>query len=618
MKKLILLFFLLYSSTHFLDAQKAPIKYGKVDISDLEMQSYTPDTSAPAVILCQYGYFDSRHFEFRYLIRIKILKKEGLFWANHIFPMPENTTIRGITFNLENGVVVETKLKKESIFKEKVYEDNYRYRVAMPNVIVGSVLDIDFRYVGFPYEWKFQETIPVKWSELIIESSPYITFRKNLYGYQKLDVSTDRRWVAKDMPAFKEEAYTNSVENYITKFEFDILYAGLLPYTTTWEAVRVLLEKSDHFGKTMEGNLFLNPIAKAIETKYSTDMDKMKAAFDTLKSIKWNEFENLFTTTPNLSYAYNKRIGNSADINLMLVSLLNKLGINSYPLLMSTREHGVIPFYPTLFKLNYVIAYAKIGNDIYTLDATEELLPFYLLPERALNNQGKLLLENHDISVDLKPKGKDRKLESYDLQLTENNSLTGSVKVIRYDYNAFNFRTKYKEFNSRDEYIENIENENGGSVIDKYVLYNQDSIYLPIRETYNIEFKNAVQSIADRLYITPLLYEKINENPFKIEERQYPVDFPYLTDLTYSYVYNIPDNYEIIELPSSVVVKLPENAASMLYNISKTTDVVSVTCKISINKNIFLSNEYSKIKEFYNQIIKKEAEPIVLRKIVYE
>jgi len=36
--------------------QKPPIKFGEVDMADLEMTFYPKDTSAPAVILCDYGY----------------------------------------------------------------------------------------------------------------------------------------------------------------------------------------------------------------------------------------------------------------------------------------------------------------------------------------------------------------------------------------------------------------------------------------------------------------------------------------------------------------------------------------------------------------------------------
>ena len=46
--------------------------------------------------------------------------------------------------------------------------DIYETSFAMPNVNVGSVIDIEFKYNGLPYIWNFQRLIPVRHSELII------------------------------------------------------------------------------------------------------------------------------------------------------------------------------------------------------------------------------------------------------------------------------------------------------------------------------------------------------------------------------------------------------------------------------------------------------------------
>jgi len=107
-------------------AQKAPVKFGNIDIRDLEMTTYHNDTTAPAVILCDYGYFDARNIMFTRIIRIKILKKEGYNWANRVFSTSSKSDIKGVTFNLVDGKIVETKLQSKSIFAEKVSGSNYR------------------------------------------------------------------------------------------------------------------------------------------------------------------------------------------------------------------------------------------------------------------------------------------------------------------------------------------------------------------------------------------------------------------------------------------------------------------------------------------------------------
>ena len=601
------------------NAQKAPVKFGKVDIEDLEMKVYEPDTSASAVVLCDYGYFDSQNFQFIRLLRIKILKKEGLKWADYSFPSSENTNLRAKTFNLENGEVVDDKLKSESIYKERITDDYYRYKVALPNVKVGSVVDIEYTHPLIPDVWYFQWVIPVRMSELRLESSTYIGFRKNYFGYVTLDYSDNWRWIAKNVPAFKEEAYTNSIENYISKFEFDIMSINIpgyyKEYTTSWEAVCKMLSESDYFGGALRGNLFLNSVAKDIEEKASTDLEKIKLAHEEVKKMKWDETERLFSTYTTLVTSYNKLIGNSADINLTLIALLNKMNINAHPVIISTRPNGLLPFYPTLEKLNYVIGYAKIGDTEYLLDATEELLPMGLLPKRCLNGTCRVLNGELSMPLSIEPAGKDKENVMYFLTLDDNLSLKGKLSCMRYDYAAFDFRKDYRSYAGEDQYLEAMENNYEGLRVNSMEINNLDSIYQPVSDNYEIEIKNAVNAIGDMLYISPMLHHQMEENPFKIDNRQYPVDYAYPIEKTYVFNYTIPENFEVVELPEPVMLKLPKNTATALYNVSQIGNNITITYKFSVNKALFVPAEYAHLKELYNLIIKKHAEPIILKRI---
>ncbi|MDP4209428.1 MAG: hypothetical protein Q8928_11505 [Bacteroidota bacterium] len=601
-------------------AQKAPVKFGKIDKEDLLMKVYPADTSAEAVVLCDYGYFDANQLQFTRTLRIKILKKEGEHWGDQIFPTSSKANIKGITYNLVNNEIVTDKLKSESIFKERVNDDYYRIRVAMPNVKEGSIIDLMFYFPGLPSEWKFQNEIPVKWSELVIEPNQYISFRKNFFGYESLSENSDMRWVAKNMPAFKKEPYMNSIENYITKFEIDILDINIpgyyKSYTTSWEAVNELLLNHEYFGKTLSGTMFLNSTAKEIEKKYTSPIEKMKAAFEAVKKVKWNEEKQIFTTNNLLNTAFNKKIGNSADINLILVQLLKKLDLDAYPVALSTRENGILsPVFPSYNKLNYVIAYTKIGEQPYLLDATEDLMPAGLIPERCVNWRGRIINSNKSEWVDLITDKKQKKITQYELKLEPENILTGKISAVRYDYSAFNFRKKYEKFNGQDEYLKDFEKTHTGLQVQSCKLSNADSIYLPLYENYDVKIKNYVSKSDNLLYINPMAYERITENPFKLEDRKYPVDFTYRTESTHMFKLSLPEGYEVSELPKSVIMRLPDNGASLTYQLSTNGNSVNLTCKLQINKTIFTEADYANLRSFYSEVVKKESESIVLKKI---
>ena len=135
-------------------SQEFDIEFGEIDKSDLEMTVYEPDSSASAVVLYDYGHsyfkFNKQDYNlqltFKTHVRIKILKKDGLSRGTFEINLYERgrseeeiTRAKGYTFNLENGKVVKSKLKKSNRFIEKIDSRNKKVTYTFPDVKVGSV-----------------------------------------------------------------------------------------------------------------------------------------------------------------------------------------------------------------------------------------------------------------------------------------------------------------------------------------------------------------------------------------------------------------------------------------------------------------------------------------------
>ncbi len=605
---------------HIILAQKPPIKFGKVDISDLQMEYYALDSTAPAVVLCDYGVFSILDYKFTRILRIKILKKEGYYLANRVFYYLEETNIDGKTFNLVNGEIVVDKLKSESVFREKITEGVVAIKVTMPNVKVGSVLDIRFSHVGMPREWRFQQIVPVKWSELIIDRSPYIAYQKNYFGYVPLNISTGTRWVASDVPAFKPEPFINSVENYITKFEFDIQEINIpqrlyfKSVAASWDAICEILLDGKYFGIPLKADNYLKKVSEEIENNFPTQKERLIAAYELVKKVKWNERNSLYTTDVNVQKSFEEEIGNSADINFILIQLLKRLDFNVYPVALSTRDNGRLSkANPSLNKLDYVIACVKSDSINYLLDATDELLPFGLLPERCINEFGRIIDEEKSDWIELKTPEIDKTMVFYDLHLDEDFSLTGIIKYRMMDYGAYNFRKVYEQYAGFEEYLNNYKSDKPGlSVMDSKIESIED-IYAPVNIEHEVKINNQAMELNHKVYLTPMIYDQIEKNIFKDDERIYPVDFVYPFCKSFNIKLIIPEGFTISELPESISMSLPDKSAKFVYNISNFGNLINVSCKIEVKKITYLQNEYADLKEFYNQIIKKQSEPIIFQ-----
>jgi hypothetical protein len=388
-------------------------------------------------------------------------------------------------------------------------------------------------------------------------------------------------------------------------------------FCTSWEAVNDRLRESDHFGKALNGCASLNSIANDIEKNFTDSLKRLQAAHGAIKkAVKWNDNESVYSSWENLNIIYNKKIGNSADVNLMLILLLKKLNFEVYPVALSTRDNGFLsPLYPSLDKFNYVIACVYLNGKQYLLDATEQNLPIDMLPERCINLQGRLIDGKKSQWVDLLTEKKNKKFIQFDLKLEENNDLTGSLTKTNYEYASLDFRNTYEQFNSKEEYLKNFESLHMGLNVVNCDIANLDSIYRPLQEIYEVNIKNKVYSAGNLLYITPLLYEQISSNPFKTVERKYPVDFIYPSEINYILKLNLPEGIQVEQLPAPSSMKLKDGTATFQYQVNVSNNIIQLNYKFALKKSIFSEVEYSDLRAFFSEMVKKHAEQIVLKKI---
>lgn len=602
-------------------AKKKKIKFGKVGLEDLEMKVYALDTSAPAVIIYEGGYYDAVNHQFYQHKRIKILKKEGYFMADNEFYTTSKGSIKGITFNIENGEIVKSKLEKDHIYEEKLWDYKYTYNVAMPDVRVGSVLDIEIKYDGFPYIWFFQGAIPIVKSEVELGDSQFLTFRKQVGGLIRPEMIDYNHWVAENVPAFISEPYLSSSKNYLTRVEFDINethFPGYytMEYASSWKSVDNILQKYSKFGKIIElgSTGFLNKSVKKIKNTATSETEKVRMAVETIKSImEWNGYNRLLISEKTLQEVAGNKNGNSADINIMLIKLLQRLDIEVYPLVLSTRSNGMLhPVYPSLWKLNYVLAYVRVDGKEMVLDATMEELPYDMLPIRCLNYSGRVLDQRGTKKFSLITDKKFVKRNYYDLTLDENFTLTGKVSYMSKDYAAYDFRLDYDDYLSEQDYVDNLMDSNDGLSITEFTIENIEILEKPVVEKYDVEIEDMVSIIDNQAYINMFMFEQINENPFKSEKRKYPIDFTYARANTGVVRIKLPENYTIEELPETVNINLPENSAQFTMIYQYDNNVLTLNYNLLINRFVFGEKVYVNIKEFYAQVVSNQSKPVIV------
>ena len=216
--------------------------------------------------------------------------------------------------------------------------------------------------------------------------------------------------------------------------------------------------------------------------------------------------------------------------------------------------------------------------------------------------------------IDIIPKKNNQTRISMNLKINEDGNFEG---LMHKSYNGYESVEKKEEIKIKavEKYLDDIEIEDDKLDIKSYKISNLDIIDKPITELFDIIIESEDNLNQDVIILNPFINSKISNNPFKLKERTYPIDFGYPRSFQFMLKLEIPKKYKISSLPENIAFKLPNNGGHYLFNIEEKANVISLISKFKINKSHFIPEEYHYLKEFYNQIIKTQNSLITLEKI---
>ncbi len=658
MKQLLLINLFVFCLLTSVNAQDFP--FGKWKPEEIDMKKYSRDSSAHAVVLNEFGNTkltvvssDNIRLVYDYHAKIKILDDNGFKHGTIEVPLyngdeigEEIADVTAVTiYKDENGAIKTEELDPSKIYKVVENKNHTTVKFALPGLRSGCIIEYKYRITS-PYwqdfhDWQFQSDIPKVHSEYEAHIPGFWAYNAVLRGELKADkvisdlesncfsthgASSDCSHLVYGMnniPAFIVEDYMTAPKNFVSALYFELSeftnpYTGIhTKVAKEWEDVDYQLKRDDQFGgQIKKKDLLKDRIAPVIAGK-TDELAKAKAVYAYLqKTIKWNDYYS-FSSGDGIRKALDKHTGMAGDINLALVSALNAAGINAEAVMLSTRDHGIVnKLYPVITEFNYVIAKANIGGESYLLDATDPLLSFGMLPMRCLNDEGRVIsMDKPSYWIKIVNPQTQSNTYTLDLTLQENGKLKGTFSSYSKGYAAYEKRKAIKKFNTVDEYVENFDEKLTRVKITKSNITNVDSLNLPLTETYEVEIDAFDNLNHAKLSFNPFIFDRIVINPFKLIERNYPVDWGMQSETRFVLNMKLPDGYIVENPPQNVAVAMPKNAArfTLVYDGSG-DNAFTFSHAIQFNKSIYESDEYPYLKELYNRIILSEKTEIVFKK----
>ncbi len=636
-------------------AQKGLPGFGKVDKADLEMTDCDFDKGASAMVLIDYGNtyynrgtvgFSTFKTVFERRIRIKILKENGISQADIRIPYYNRNNEEKInklnanTYNLDaSGKVQTTEVKKSSIYSKRIDASHSMMIIAFPEVKVGSIIEYSYsieRETIYLNDWYFQGRIPVRYSEYQLRIPQFFRFsiQPNIVDHMedKQDVTTEilsadegaieakvlkSNYIMRNLVGIKDEPFMGAAKDYMQRIEFHLSQIDYGDHTkdisTKWSDIIRDLKSDESFGLQFQNNIS-SASSLIDEAKRITDTEqRMKFLYEEVrKSLTWNEDDGIYTDN-GISKTWETKTGNLADINLLMIRLLNDAGLKAAPILFSTRDNGLtVTNYPNAGQFNAVMAYVTIQDNYFILDATNKLINYKVVPPQVVNTNGFIIEgENGKWKDILSGKYHYKVMTAIQGEIDSVGILKGNCLVNCYHYARVQRCEDYTkdQLKFKEDYFLN---PYPAVKIDEFTINNLEADSLPLEQ--KIKFSTVLNSSGNYRYFTVNLFSDLDKNSFIAEDRSSDIDFGFLQDYSVFGNFTIPADYVFDGLPESLSMVTEDKGIVFNRTITAEGNLLNIRITVDFKRTFYPAGSYPDFREFHKKMFDKLNEQVVIKK----
>ncbi len=632
LKNYLLLALALYSC-NIVNSQDKNFDFGKVPAQDIFMETYDPEPDAEAVVLghtlgLTLNLRNTTEMYYSYHKRIKIFDESAFDLGNVVLAYYAEDGIENIKrlkaiITYPDGT--SYKLQKSEFYKDEI-DDKYKtITFTYPKLEEGAIIEYQYELISenvtLVKDFIYQEKYPVRYSHLELDIPGIVDYIFINKGDPGLIDQRGTFLVMDSIPSMKQESYVTTMDDYRGTIKMQIRgfqspTQGYIPMLDTWPNVMEDLIESKSFGNQYIKNFSSSKMVKEVKKTVGEDLrgkDLFQALQDALLDKVTCNYEGWIYSTEGIGNAWKEGDASRTELNFMMIVLLRAYGYEAYPMLVSQRSHGnVLTEYPFLNQFSYALVYTELEGKPFLMDISDKHRPPGMVSFEALNGEGLVVrAETGGWAVITPSKG----LDAFYFQTKiENDELTGTMQGKYVSYNALPERRLYEDDKEGKHWEGRIHSKFPDAEITNISYDEGGSLYTPIKDKFDITIPGACVVSDDLIYVDPFIYSNYTENPFKLNERNFPVDFGNPRGEHYVFMLDIPEGYVIEELPESINLASEDRKAIYQFNTKMVGEKIMITRKIEFRKPIYHPEEYAVLKKIFDLLLEKDGEQIVLKK----
>lgn len=549
--------------------------------------------------------------------------------------------IEAHTIRLENNKIIITPIEPKLIYNQVVDKNQKAIIFTFQDVQPGCIIEYSYKWksispANFP-TWFFQNRIPTRYSELNVSVSSNLSYNKLNKGQQKFNIDTNEviefekgekgrkfYWAKSNLHSFVTEPFVapgNMNFQYVMFQLRSVNFSG--SYTQyasndTWFKISRTLALDDDFGGQLNANLANQDTLLEHVSAFNTNDDKIAYLFDAVKkNMKWTGDDRWYTDA-GVHKAWNKKLGNSTEINLILYNLLTKAHIKAFPMAVSTRDNGTIsPHYASLGQINKAVVYIPVDSTkYYVLDASNKYNVYNNVPIELLNTYGVSIEKTWPLInchlIFLKNELPAQQIIFVSGEIKPDSKVSGVATISNYSYIRASHQEQYDKV-GESKYTDILRGDDNKIRITELGFENMKTDTLPLIEKFN--FNVDMASSDDKyIYFKPNLFSSFKSNPFLSEQRQSDIDFGNCSTYNILGRYKLPVNYTIESVPLGTILRTEDKSIIFTRNTNIENGFFQVKYKISFTRSIFKAEEYIALRDFYKKMFELLNEPIVLKR----
>lgn len=520
------------------------------------------------------------------------------------------------TFNLENGKTTKSTLKKGDIIRKEIDKQHHQIEFTAPDVKAGSVIEIEYCVHSELFwqlrDWFAQREIPVVYAKLDMDIPNYLIFNIEEHGIQRLVCTCTQgtmRYklesdplaaptvintnhyicVGRNLTAMPKDDYVWCSDDHCAGItaelkQYSLRGTMLLDYAKTWEQIdQMLLEDAD-LGKQLDNH---SPLAQELKDakieEMASEMQRAAAVYQlVMDKVDWDGTYKMWPA--NTSETLKKHSGSNADINMLLIQSLREVGLGAAPVVLRTRNEGLLPHnFPSITKLSsFVVAVIPSAGSTFYVDASSKNGYLNVLAEPLLVEKARLVQKGKKSQwVNLQKLSKSQKSTIIDAVLGADGKLSGK-QTTRYEGLA---AMKYRQEKGINDFAADV------------------------TEEKDIEIQGEVNDgvISFCPYAQPV------ENPFKAETRKMPVEFGSLG--TEKVVMNIalPQGKTFVGEPRNTVITTQDKGLEGRIFTTPSEGKVQMSSQFSINKLSHSEKNYADLRQIFDMLAAFTSEKMTVK-----